>query len=146
MGVWGKMNFVGLLLSFSQFPHTWGGETPLQSLTVYVNSSEARVNEKFEWCGEIVIRFSLAGNFDSLFEFFGRNFTVLQQSQTEPSHIKSEQQKNYDVITYSLQISPSPFPSPPPRPFFESCCGICRCSQPCFRFQASIHFRHVALL
>jgi len=47
------------------------------AVTVYVNSSEARVNEKFEWCGEIVIRFSLAGNFDSLFEFLSRNFTVL---------------------------------------------------------------------
>jgi len=50
---------------------------PNSAVTVYVNSSEARVNEKFECCGEFVIRFSLAGNLDSLFEFLSRNFTVL---------------------------------------------------------------------
>jgi hypothetical protein len=66
------MNFVGLAFFFS-ISHL--GKL---LLTVYVNSSEARVNEKFECCGEFVIRFSLAGNFDSLFEFLSRNFTVLQ--------------------------------------------------------------------
>jgi hypothetical protein len=47
------------------------------AVTVNINGSEARVNEKSECCGEFGIRFALAGNLDTLLEFINRHLTVL---------------------------------------------------------------------
>lgn len=47
-------------------------------LTVYVNCSEARVNEKSECSWEFVIRFALARKLDTLVEFIDWNLSILQ--------------------------------------------------------------------
>jgi hypothetical protein len=57
-------------------------------LTIDVNSSEARVNEKSECSGEIVVTFALARHLNTLLELINRDFTILQRRG--PIRLKQE--------------------------------------------------------